>query len=139
LKYFEALNKILPDLNFYTEAVPTNAMKSLLAQIYVHILNFLERIWDYSVLKGWGKFQAPYAILNPKYYLAKLRNSLRLKPKEIYDFESLISQIRDLRTELENLAKKRSEALTIEAQEIAKASAAGKKLSCKRCQFIKKC
>jgi hypothetical protein len=54
-----------------------------------------------------------------------------LKPKEIYDFSNLISQIRDRKTELEKLARKRDEALTIEAQEMGKATAAGNKLNFK--------
>jgi hypothetical protein len=54
-RYLDELSGILKKLTFHHDINPTGPMKLLLAQIYVHVLDFLERMVEYSNLTSGGK------------------------------------------------------------------------------------
>ncbi|CZR59012.1 uncharacterized protein PAC_08904 [Phialocephala subalpina] len=112
LDHLMALSEILSTMSFQNDMEPTGPMKKLMATIYVHVLDFLERLIEYTNLSSWGRLQ----------------KALQSKARKDYKFGERLKQINDFTTQLASLAQKSIEAMEAETFHLTKLTAAGMRL-----------
>ncbi|KAH7314232.1 hypothetical protein BKA65DRAFT_118747 [Rhexocercosporidium sp. MPI-PUGE-AT-0058] len=108
VEHLEGLSNILDTISFENDMGPTGRMKKIMATIYVHVLDFLERVIEYTNLTSWGKMQ----------------KAIQSKSRKDYKFADRLIEINKLTTELASLADKSRRAMEAEVSQLTILSAA---------------
>ncbi|KAG4441759.1 hypothetical protein IFR05_002750 [Cadophora sp. M221] len=108
--HLDKSSEILDTISFENDMGPASIMKKIMATIYVQVLDFLERVVEYTNLSSWGKMQ----------------KVMQSKSRKDYNFTDRLTEINKLVTELASLADKSRRAMEAEVSQLTILNAAGK-------------